>query len=301
MTREHDRLRTFREEYLDYVEGLRPAPPSLASLSDEDRRRAEQWVKSLHAARGVDPYASRPSVDELLARARARERSLSDEELQAMLQSSLREGVDSRAVVARDPAAIAAGLASRLLVQARGTRLRVIVEPPGTDIDSAYRDRVTDIAAVFGMYPETRAVLLMTAGAVPEGAVVDRYDVVTAIETPSGERRPPRIRRPLTGAVTACRQFILEAVPVFRPFQYEESSAREPISELVDPVQLARASVEQVAVAGRRARVDAKRSAWGEFGQAESSLLCELIRDAMLGSFAEDDFRERLYEIVDAA
>lgn len=69
MSKEREPIKTFRQEYLDYVEGIRPTPPSLDSLSEGDRRIAVQWVDSLKAARGIDPHASRPSVAELLARA----------------------------------------------------------------------------------------------------------------------------------------------------------------------------------------------------------------------------------------
>lgn len=61
-------LREFRAAYLDYVEGERSDKPSMDGLSRRDQRRASSWIASLDAARGVDPYAERPSTKELARR-----------------------------------------------------------------------------------------------------------------------------------------------------------------------------------------------------------------------------------------
>ena len=60
-------LSKFRAAYLDYREGDCDEPPSLDGLSDRDRRVAEVFVESSEAAAGIDPYASRPSLEKLLA------------------------------------------------------------------------------------------------------------------------------------------------------------------------------------------------------------------------------------------
>lgn len=60
-------LTEFRAAYLDYREGLSDELPSLDGLSGRDRRAAEAFVESSQAAAGVDPYASRPSLEKLLA------------------------------------------------------------------------------------------------------------------------------------------------------------------------------------------------------------------------------------------
>ena len=62
-----DRLSEFRAEYLDYIEGGRGAPPTLDGLSGRERLTAEAFIKSHTAAAGIDPYASRPPTDQLLA------------------------------------------------------------------------------------------------------------------------------------------------------------------------------------------------------------------------------------------
>ena len=60
-------LSKFRAAYLDYREGDCDEPPSLDGLSDRDRRVAASFVESSEVAAGIDPYASRPSVEKLLA------------------------------------------------------------------------------------------------------------------------------------------------------------------------------------------------------------------------------------------
>jgi len=51
---------------LDHLEGTAERA-SLDHLTDLERREAEQIMASLEAARGMDPYASRPSIERLLA------------------------------------------------------------------------------------------------------------------------------------------------------------------------------------------------------------------------------------------
>ena len=62
-----DGLGEFRAKYLDYVEGHRDTPPTPDPLSGEERRAAEEFIDSHNAAAGIDPYASRPPTDQLLA------------------------------------------------------------------------------------------------------------------------------------------------------------------------------------------------------------------------------------------
>lgn len=60
-------LSEFRAAYLDYREGQSDEAPSFDGLSGRDRRVAEAFVESSEAAAGIDPYASRPSLEKLLA------------------------------------------------------------------------------------------------------------------------------------------------------------------------------------------------------------------------------------------
>lgn len=61
-------LSEFRQQYLDYREGERNTPPSTDDLETADQRAAEEFVQLLDEATGVDPRASGPSIERLLAR-----------------------------------------------------------------------------------------------------------------------------------------------------------------------------------------------------------------------------------------
>jgi hypothetical protein len=52
--------------FLDYVEGMGPRP-TLDHLGDTDRPRAEALLAVVGAGRGIDPHASRPSIEAMLA------------------------------------------------------------------------------------------------------------------------------------------------------------------------------------------------------------------------------------------
>jgi hypothetical protein len=301
MSREHDAMRTFRQAYLDYVEGLRGTPPSFDAFSGPDRRAAERWVKSLHAARGMDPFASRPSIADLLARARTSGQPSAGAEFEETLRSSLRSSVDPRADVVSDVASMEAGLASRLLVQARGLRVRVLIYPAGGDLDTVYGQRVAEVAAVFGAFPDTTALLLLTGGPEPTGAVVDKEDVVSAIETPSGQSSPPRIRRPVSDPFLACQQFFIEAMPMFEPFDYRAVADTDGTSELTDTRRLAAAAIEQIVAAGQRARLEAKQIAWSALGEREIQELSAWLKAAMHSRIEAADYRRRLDALVDVA
>ena len=60
-----DPVNTVMLAFLDYLEDAAPRPV-LDHLTDEDRRRAEALMDSLIAGRGIDPHASRPSIEALL-------------------------------------------------------------------------------------------------------------------------------------------------------------------------------------------------------------------------------------------
>ena len=71
MTSQHDGLSKFRAAYLDYLEGIGDQAPSLDDLNDTERKTAEAFIESTQDAAGIDPYASRPSIEQLLDRIRS--------------------------------------------------------------------------------------------------------------------------------------------------------------------------------------------------------------------------------------
>ncbi len=295
MTIEHDDLRRFKDSYLDYLEGYRDEPPRLEKVLLEERGAAAAFIESIAAARGIDPYASRPSIEQLLARRPQTNDSIA--ELGGVLQEHLRFTVDPGASVTADLASVAAGLASVSLIQARGMRIRVVLEANAVDLESAIARRAQHIADVFSAFPDSHAVLYATTGRECLGVVVDRSDVYSAIETPSGEKRAPRLQRSITDAGVACEEWLAGMIPNFEPLSAEllESATHE---SAVDPLRLASEAVREVSMAGGRARIGAKRAAWRGFGLQEAQRLAAILREAERGQLSEEVYRSRLDELV---
>ena len=299
MTSQSDPLSTFRDAFLDYLEGHRDNPPAVEDLPDERRAAAEAFVKSITAARGVDPYASRPSIEQLLAwRSQTYDRT---DELGEVLQKHLRATVDPKASVMPDAASVAFGLASTSVVLARGMRLRVVPEMNSADLDYALAERAEDIARVFSVFPDSHAVLYATTGMERLGVVVDRGDVHMAIETPSGERREPRLRRSISGAATACEEWLTDMIPYFEPLSIDLLEPTAASGSALNPYRLASQVVDEVSASGTRARIDAKRATWRDFGVQEAHCLAAIVQEAQLGRLSDESYESHLNELVGIA
>ena len=299
MTSERDPLSKFRDAFLDYLEGHRDEPLALEDLPYEQRSAAEAFVKSITAARGVDPYASRPSVEQLLAQ-RSQTYAHTGEFSEA-LQNHLRLSVDPKASVTSDAASAAEGLASTLVIWAHGMRIRVVPETNLVDLEDAITGRAEGINRVFNAFPDSDAVLYTTAGNERLGVVVDRGDVCSAIETPSGEIRSPRLRRPITDAATACEKWLTAMVPEFKPLGTDLFDPKVDQEPALDALRLASMVVDEVSTSGARARIEAKRATWRDFGTPEAHRLTAIVQEALLGELSEENYRAHLDQLVEMA
>ena len=298
MTIKHDKLSMFQEEYLDYLEGDRDAPPTLDDLAGEQRLAAEAFIEAIKAARGIDPYASRPSIEQLLesrSEVAATNMNLGDE-----LQYHLRVTVDSGALVTKDAASGATGLDSSLVIQARGIRMRV-VEERSDNLEGALARRADDIARVLNTFPDCQAVLYTTSGQDPRGVVVVRGDVYGAIETPSGEKRPPRLPRPVVATAKACEVWLKGLIPKFEPLSKDLLESATAAQSALDAFELAIKVVGEVSATGMRARIDAKREAWGGFGDQEAQKLAEIVKDARSGRLSAESYKSLVVELSEIA
>ena len=292
-------LSEFRAAYLDYLEGERAEPPTTEGMPEAQRRTAEAFVESIEAARGIDPYASRPSIEQLLAAGTriATWVAAIGEDLQAHLHIN----VDPSAMVVADVAAGASGLDSNLMIHARGMRLRAILESHSADLDDAFAGRLSAIAAVFGAFPDTNAVLYATAVPEPVGVVVDRGDIQDAIETPSGESRPPSLRRPPTDIETACSAWLMDAIPEFDAFSAELLESAAKFESSLDSNRVAAKAVAEVSTAGTRARIEAKRATWSALGERETRQFKAILDEAYRWGMSEDEYRHQLEMIAGTA
>ena len=292
MTTEHDELRMFQEAYFDYLEGDRDAPPTLDNLAGEPRRAAEAFIETIKAARGIDPYASRPSIEQLLE---SRSETIdANRDLGKGLQHHLRLTVDPGSLVTVDAASGAAGLDSSLVIQARGIRMRVVEEAGSDNLDDALARRADDVARVFSTFPDCQAVLYTTSGQDPRGVVLARGDVHGAIETPSGEKRPPRLPRSVVAAATACEVWLEGLIPQFEPLSKELLEGATAAQSALDALQLASKVVAEISGSGARARIEAKREAWGGFGDPEARQLATIVEEARSGRLSAENYESRV-------
>ena len=292
-------LSKFRDAFLDYLEGHRDKPPALDDLPGEQRPAAEAFIKSITAARGVDPYASRPSIEQLLTMP-SRSYYHTDE-LDEALQNHLRLTIDPGAIVTPDAASEAEGMASTSVILARGMYMRVVPETELADLEYAIASRAPDITRVFKAFPDSSAVLYTTTGKDRLGVVVDRGDVCSAIETPSGNMRAPCLRRPIIDAASACEEWLKGMIPEFKPL---DSDLFDPEIERqvgLNAYRLASLVVDEVSASGARARIEAKRATWRDFGDQEAHHLANIVQEAQLGRLSEESYKAHLNEIVGIA
>ena len=313
MQQKRDEVLHFQELYFDYIEGITDDPPTTNALSDEERAQVESWLRSLEDARGVNPYASRPSLETLLTTGEAilqrdalanRLHQRADgriDELAVELGNQLRNAFTDAIVVRRDVAGLASGLVSELLVTCRGVRLRVIHTPDFVDIDTYFVTHIAELSSVFGAFPDIQAVVIVTP--VDNLAViVEQDDIVEAIETPSGHQSVPRLRRPIADTSMTFVQYINEQVPTFDTFDAESLSPDPLVITNFDPSSIVRDAVLETAAAGRRAQVPAKKSAWGGLAEREIDAIAELIRRSLATELTSDQYRQELNALVaDAA
>ena len=298
MSSQPDAISKFRDEYLDFLEGHRDEPPTIDNLPAEERGAARAFVDSITAARGIDPYASSPSIEQLLS---SGDRMSNGGEFGNALQAHLRRTVDATAEVAPDVASAAMGLDSTLVVLARGMRIRVVPEASSAGLDSALVSRAEAIAAVFSAFPDTHAVLYATEGPATRAVILDRGDIYGAIETPSGQRRAPRPRRPVTDANTACERWLAGLIPEFQPLSPDLLDATIAPESVFNPYLLATRVVDEVSAAGIRARIEAKRATWRSFGVEEAQRLAAMLEEAQVGRLSPEDYESFLDDLVGTA
>ena len=298
MTTDHNGLRKFQEAYLDYLDGERDAAPTLDNLLGEQRRLAEAFIETIEAARGIDPYASRPPLEKLLES--NSDAAGANRNFGSGLQVHLRQTVDPDALVTVDAASGASGLDSNLVIQARGIRMRV-VEERSDDLDGALDYRAVDIAMVFSTFSDCQAVLYTTGGQNPSGVVLVRGDVHRAIETPSGEECRPRLPRSAVAAAKACEVWLKGLIPEFDPLSKEVLEGALTAQSSIDAIGLASKVVDELSASGARARIEAKREAWGTFGSREAQQLAALVEDAKEGRLSAESYGLRMSELVGIA
>ena len=297
MTIEYRDLGSFQDAYLDHLEGDRDQPPKPEHLPPEHRRDAAAFIKSITAARGIDPYASRPSIDQLVASRKVVADSMKT--LGELLQDYLRAIVDTNALVTPDSASGAAGLRSTLLIQALGMRMHAVPETGSADLSEAIGGRTEDIANVFNAFPDSHAVLYYTTTSdEPLAVVLDRVDAYEAVETPSGQPQPPRLPRTPILATSACEMWLRDLIPDFQPVTPELLGPSVPHGPCLDANHFAKRTLAEVSAAGRRARIEAKRTTWTAFGEKLAPHLAAILDQAQTGPLPVDAYESHIERLM---
>ena len=90
-------------------------------------------------------------------------------------------------------------------------------------------------------------------------------------------------------------------IPDFKPLStdlFEPTGAPE---SALNPHHLASTVVDEVSTAGARARIEAKRVAWRDFGAQEAQRLAAIVQEAQHGQLSEAGYMSHLDELVGIA
>jgi len=250
--------------FLDHLEGLAPRP-TLDHLEPDDRARAQELLDGLVAARGIDPRASRPSVESLLM----------GTPLSGLLPALNPVGNADVTTVAR----VLAGVDPRARAEIRpdGTvaysyldlHARFLLVPTENPVVS---EQVrSQVRALFEADPDTSRVGVVAAGS---------HDLVTqllapdevghSITTPRGE---PHTRwEPTLPLALAARRMLEQSAPEWPSFDFDQAHS-EPLDLTAVAAEAARRVIEREA--GRFYRGDKRRAYKGLVGHEQ--LFAELV------------------------
>jgi hypothetical protein len=308
MTQSDERIDALIEAFLDFLDGVGDEP-SLDHLDDDERARAERLIASLRAGRGIDPYASRPSIERLLAdtefepvlRAGAVDAS-ADRDLLDDVRRQITVYTSYPVSVWHDADAAAIGIKSDLVALVAANRLRIQfrsdLRGPG---DLSGLDPSAVAGPIYGAFPDTAGVIVVFPDDDLSSIAIDPFDTEYCIQTPGGTLERPSTHRPILALADTVRSYVDELVPQLETNVGFDMHA----AEQIDPLRVARAAataaIEATVRDGTRAKIDAKRSTWSALGPAEVGVIADIVSDAMQGSIDAGTLAARVDELTDAA
>jgi hypothetical protein len=321
MTESDDRVDAVVEAFMDHLEGLSEAP-ALDGLDSDERVRAEALISSLEAGRGIDPYASRPSLEQLLAGTpleaaldasgfsaepgqgedeRQRAGGWGSADLFGRIREQLTLYAPFHVDIWTDDAAAATGIDSDFVALVSAQRLRIQIR---TDVHEPSGLAALDPAAVagplYGAFPDTAGVIVVYPDDELSSVAIDPFDIEHCIETPAGTIVRPVTHRPVMPLVDTVRAYLDEIAPALDTTVGLEAAR----GEAVDPAAIAHAAahraVERVVVDGRRAKIDAKQATWSGLGEPEVDAITDLVLDAIAG-LDPATLESRISALADAA
>lgn len=276
----------------------------LAGMRPEERAELEETLALLDVIAGIDPDLVPEAGADPVAQALGFEPApvaagvrvaRSDEVLLRITREIGR--MHRGALVARDDeVAAATGARSDLLVRVAGVRIRVVV------VGAAELEQIEPLLAeadrLFYRFPETAAVALVAADDELSCQLVEAQDCRPAVETPAGVRVGPRPRRPVLPLRMALESYLDEIEPVWEEPEGIADAADAPFDVEAVAGEIAAGVVRRLADEGSRARIAAKRSAFGALGDREVEALTRLVADVSQGRLPGSGIGRRIDALV---
>lgn len=287
MTASDDRVDAVVEAFIDHLEGLGEAP-ALDDLDVEERARAEALIGSLEAGRGIDPYASRPSLEQLLAGTpleTALEAHDVDprDDLLHRIRDRLTLYAPFHVDVWPDNAAAAIGIGSDFVALVSAQRLRIQIRSDVEPSRLASLDPAAVAGPLYGAFPDTAGVIVVHPGDELSSIAVDPFDTEPYIETPAGTVARPVMHRPIMPLEDTVRAYLDEIAPALDTTVDLAAMRADDVDPAAVARDAARRAVEHIVQDGRRAKIDAKRATWSDIGEPEIDAIGELVLDAITG------------------
>lgn len=287
MTASDDRVDAVVEAFIDHLEGLGEAP-ALDDLDVEERARAEALIGSLEAGRGIDPYASRPSLEQLLAGTpleTALEAHDVDprDDLLHRIRDRLTLYAPFHVDVWPDNAAAAIGIGSDFVALVSAQRLRIQIRSDVEPSRLASLDPAAVAGPLYGAFPDTAGVIVVHPGDELSSIAVDPFDTEPYIQTPAGTVARPVMHRPIMPLEDTVRAYLDEIAPALDTTVDLAAMRADDVDPAAVARDAARRAVEHIVQDGRRAKIDAKRATWSDIGEPEIDAIGELVLDAMTG------------------
>ncbi|HSK90112.1 MAG TPA: hypothetical protein VK875_02250 [Euzebyales bacterium] len=287
MTASDDRVDAVVEAFIDHLEGLGEAP-ALDDLDVEERARAEALIGSLEAGRGIDPYASRPSLEQLLAGTpleTALEAHDVDprDDLLHRIRDRLTMYAPFHVDIWPDNAAAAIGIGSDFVALVSAQRLRIQIRSDVEPSRLASLDPAAVAGPLYGAFPDTAGVIVVHPGDELSSIAVDPFDTEPYIETPAGTVARPVMHRPIMPLEDTVRAYLDEIAPALDTTVDLAAMRADDVDPAAVARDAARRAVEHIVQDGRRAKIDAKRATWSDIGEPEIDAIGELVLDAITG------------------
>lgn len=299
MTESDDRVDAVVEAFMDHLDGLGEAPV-LDDLDADERSRAEALIGSLEAGRGIDPYASRPSLERLLAGTPLERFDLGGDML-ARVRDQLTLYAPFHVDVWPDAAAAATGINSDFVALVSAQRLRIQIRD---DVDEPTSLASLDPSAVagplYGAFPDTAGVIVVYPNDELSSVAIDPFDTEQWIEAPAGTVQPPATHRPVMPLADTVRAYLDEIAPALDTTVDVDAMRADEIDPAVVARAAARRAVERMVLDGQRAKINAKRDTWSGLGEPEINAISDLVVDAIAG-MDRATLESRIDALADAA